>query len=401
MDAFSPMKKAFNALKLSSPAKTDQSVSPQSISPPDSSRRTKPRAGAIHHHSTKTKSWLDKFPPLLLVLGLGYSLVTSGFRTPEKIDQTFLSKTDHLIPPTSHEPVRVNVTLREFLLDPEGFHLGMAPAFFGYYGYFGSLSAWEDELSNSSFSILKQHINSLAGASAGAMTAILLASGISPRDAAEFCTTISLKDFADFPGLLTVFRGNKFQDIMHDYMSSQRPNSTLLLQDAEIPVAVSGFDLLTMEGKILTRGNMARAARASACFPFLFQPVGWVDKQENFLFTDGGVTDSYGLNGLAAFGHEDSRKKRRIINLNVGNFHMGTPLGPSQMPEGVEASEVVSISLRNLPQCGPWAMSSGPLAVDGARLAMRKALDLPMYAGKEEGHYELHIDTSSFVSDNK
>ena len=261
MDAFSP-------IKLSSPAKTNQSVSPS-----DSARQTKPRKGAIHHHSTKTKSsFLDKFPPLILVLSLGYSLVTSAFRTPEKIDHILLPQTDHLIPPASHEPVRVNVTLREFLLNPEGFHLGMAPAFFGYYGYFGSLSAWEDELSNSSFSILKQHINSLAGASAGAMAAILLAAGISPRDAAEFCSTISLKDFADFPGLLTVFRGNKFQEIMHNYMASQRPNSTLLLQDSEIPVAVSGFDLLSMEGKILTRGNMARAARASACFPFLFQP---------------------------------------------------------------------------------------------------------------------------------
>ena len=71
------------------------------------------------------------------------------------------------------------------------------------------------------------------------------------------------------------------------------------------------------------------------------------------------------------------------------------------MPEGVEAREVVSISLRNLPQCGPWAMSTGPLAVDGARLAMKKALDLPMYLGSEVGHYELHIDTSSFVPDNK
>jgi hypothetical protein len=272
----------------------------------------------------------------------------------------------------------------------------MAPAFFGYYGYFGSLAAWDDELSNSTFALLKENIKSVAGASAGAMAAVLLASGISPRKAAEFCSSISLRDFADFPGLLTVFKGNKFEEIMHTFMATQNPDSSLKLEDSPIPVAVSGFDLLTMQGKVLTRGSMARAARASACFPFLFQPVGWIDNNENYLFTDGGITDMAGLNGLGAFQHHSNLKKR-VVNLIVGEYQFGVIPGPSSMPPGINASEVVSISIRGLPQCGPHAMDKGPLAVQGAQLAMKKALDLPMYFGEEAGHYILHIDASPFV----
>ncbi|CAJ1934419.1 unnamed protein product [Cylindrotheca closterium] len=318
----------------------------------------------------------------------------SAFGSTKQIPNT----TDHLIPPNHGLPVfRSSKTLRSFLLEQEGFHLGMAPAFFGYYGYFGALAAWDDELSNSSFPLLKQNIKSVAGASAGAMAAILLASGIPPKVAADFCSTISLGDFADPPGLLTVFRGDKFEEIMHNFMAAQNPNSSLQLQDSIIPVSVSGYDLLTLEGKLLTRGSMARAARASACFPVLFQPVGWVDKHETFLFVDGGLADYAGLNGLGAFGEETNGKKKRVVNIVVGDFQFGNVLGPSSMPKGVDASEVVSISIQGLPQCGPWAMERGPQAVTAARLAMVDALDLPMFQGKEEGHYELHIDASSYV----
>jgi hypothetical protein len=310
---------------------------------------------------------------------------------------------------SSNDHHRSNLTLRAFLLDPAGIHLALAPSFFGYYGYFGALAAWDDELSNATYGVLqKENIHAVAGASAGAMAAILLSAGIPPRDAAAFCTTITLGEFADFPGFLTVFQGNKFEQLMQTFLRSQKgPNSQLRLQDADIPVAVSGFDLQTVQGKLLSRGSMARAARASACFPFLFQPVGWVDGTENYLLVDGGIQDVSGLEGLAALPplHLDdddddgqpSRRSRRIVNLVVGSFLGNAPPGPSNMPDGVHASEVLSISIQNLPQCGPWAMENGPLAVEGARRAMKEALDLPVYLGKEEGHYELHIDASSFV----
>lgn len=309
-----------------------------------------------------------------------------------------------------------NMTLREFLQHPDGVHLGMAPSFFGFYGYFGALAAWEEELhinqqnrqTASSSPFLGGTIRSVVGASAGAMAAIMLGAGVSPLRAAEFCTTVTLSHVNDFPGLFSVFRGNKFEEIMVDFLSMASPLESLQLENAVIPVAVSAFDLQRLKGEILSKGSMARAARASATFPGLFQPVGWIDPAsgDDFLFIDGGITDVHGLNGLATTATADMttdsfevKPRRRIINMVVGDFHLQRVPGPSSMPPGVTADSLVSISIRNLPQCGPWAMTNGPLAVEAARQAMKQSLDVPLYlAGAgEDGHYELHIDASSFV----
>jgi len=187
---------------------------------------------------------------------------------------------------------------------------------------------------------------------------------------------------------------------------------------------VSAFDLRTLKGQILRTGCMAKAARASATFPFLFEPVSWrrdnttrdaitedkiTGSDSSFLFIDGGITDFAGLNGLGPFLEEEvsaaaaagnsstGRKQRRhrVVNLSVGDFFGGAPPGPSSLPDGVPV-EVLSISIRNLPGCGPWAMSNGPRAVDAAHRAMLASLDVPLHKGEEEHHYELHIDTSSF-----
>ena len=309
----------------------------------------------------------------------------------------------HIIPPDRDGARLSDITLWDFLVDYRGVHLAMAPAFFGFYGYFGALQAWEQQAFDTDRSDdagLHNYIRSVAGGSAGAMAAVLLAAGISPSDAADFCTTVTLDKFADPPGIGAVFKGQLFEDLMREFMESQAPDSSLRLEDGVIPVAVSGFDLRTWSGQILSRGNMPRAARASACFPFLFQPVRWVDDDDgrtSFLI-DGGVTDELGINGLAAFGNDEPM---RVVNIVVGNFLEDGPRGPSNMPEGVQAEEVLSISIRNTPGCGPWAMENGPKATEAARRAMLASLDVPLYEGKEEGHYELHIDATDFIPSSK
>lgn len=293
------------------------------------------------------------------------------------------------------EEPEANLTLREFLLYPnEGIHLGMAPSFFGFYGYFGALAAWEDELSNASYNFLLDKIHGVSGASAGAMAAVLLASGVPPRVAAEFCNTITLDKIADPPALFAAFRGTKFEQVMYHFLQDSSPQQILQLEDAIIPICVSGFDLQTMQGRLLKKGSMARAARASATFPGLFQPVGWEEEGEDYLFIDGGIADFAGLNGLAALSPD---QPKRVVNLVVGDFLGGVPPGPSRMPKGLNTTSLLSISIQNLPHCGPWAMKNGPKAVEVARRAMRASLGLPLHYGKEPGHYELHIDASSFI----
>lgn len=339
-----------------------------------------------------------QLPPTKLFLGASFFL-SIVFGCLLLLSSALVGSDLHIISERATTLGRADITLREFLLHQDGYYLGMAPSFFGFYGYFGALAAWEDELSNSTFDIFQDNINGVAGASAGAMAAILLAAGIPPRRAAEFCSTITLSDFADFPGLLTIFRGNKFEQIMHDFMRSELPNASLDLAEAVLPVAVSGFDIQSMTRQLLRRGSMARAARASACFPFLFQPVGWVDGPDDFLFIDGGITDIHGMAGLAALHRsDDGGTRRRAINLLVGDFLNLNAPGPSQMPRGANVAELLSITIQNLPPCGPLHMANGPLAVQAAREAMRASLDVPLFLGKEDNHFELHIDASPFIS---
>jgi hypothetical protein len=298
---------------------------------------------------------------------------------------------------TMTHPIPTNRTLRKFLTDSEGFHLALAPSFFGFYGYFGALAAWEEGIDASILSPGKIH--SVAGASAGAMAAILIAAGIKPRRAADFVAGMTLGKFADYPAVGAFLRGNKFEQIMFDFLRSEQPDMSLLMQDSVLPVAVTAFDLQTMQGKILSRGSMARAARASATFPILFQPVGWkgnVTNGEDYILIDGGVTDWAGVNGLKVLFTD--QPKRRVVNLVVGDFTGSGPPGPSSVPG---STEVLSISMQNLPICSPLHMANGPITVDAAHRAMMATLDLPLYQGREANHFELHIDTYPFWKGKK
>lgn len=328
-----------------------------------------------------------------------------------------------------------NMTLRQFLRHPEGFHLALAPAFFGFYAYFGALitlneSVLTKEETEDGKSLLSRGfknklggdplLKSVSGASAGAMAAILLASGLNPRDSTTVAGTIKLSDFADFPGIGGLFRGDLFEKLMMRQLQCSSPNlitdvagaldQKLQLEHGCIPVAVSVFDLLTMRGKILTRGCMSKAARASATFPLLFQPCYWdvdtqggcvmdeegyFDNNQRYLLIDGGVRDRLGLAGLGALRHNESRK--RVVNISVGTMGSSGCLGPTMMPKGVNASKVVSISIENTPLCGPWSMLNGPRAAEAARKAMKDVLDARMYVGREEGHYIVRVDSKSFI----
>jgi hypothetical protein len=335
-----------------------------------------------------------------------------------------------------------DMTLRKFVSHADGFHLAMAPSFFGYYAYFGALMALEEgvfsDSVSSGYTVLPRSsgdvqsrtqtslLKSVAGASSGAMAAVLAASGIKPRTAAEFASTLNFSSFADPPGIGAFLKGNLFESLLVEFLSqqlhiskdnTQQTTDLLRLEKARIPVAVTGFDITTMSARILTKGSIARAARASATFPGLFQPVIWNEDETNTnaekksiwnyfsnpspILIDGGVTDTSGYLGLSAILPSNTNNKR-ILNLVVGDFHLGKIPAPSIMrSKGVQASEVVSISIQNSPKCGPWAMENGPIAVEAVRQAVIAALDTPMKMGNEDGHYILNIDTTDFIAPTK
>eukprot|EP00957_Ditylum_brightwellii_P116725 8903255-Ditylum_brightwellii.AAC.1 len=71
-------------------------------------------------------------------------------------------------------------------MHPDGYHLAMAPAFFGFYAYFGALAALNEDVAPTTDNVgivlpksgfeegNKTLLKSVAGASAGAMAAVLL-----------------------------------------------------------------------------------------------------------------------------------------------------------------------------------------------------------------------------------
>lgn len=262
-------------------------------------------------------------------------------------------------------------------------------------------------------------LRSVSGASAGAMSAVMLASGIQPRDAAEFASKFSWGEIADPPGIGGYVRGNNFEAAMRTFISdaakiqrsegdkevADNVDTPFQLEEALVPVSVSGFDLLTMKGKNITKGCMAKAARASAGFPLLFQPVSWRESDDNTnnskkkkwlpdsLLIDGGIIDSLGLNGLSSNGD----KKKRVVNLVVGDFGYKGPSGVDSLPPGVNATSLVSVAIVGTPMCGPWAMKNGPRAVESARKAMVAALDQPMERGTSDNHYVLRVDGSKWL----
>lgn len=374
--------------------------------------------------------------------------IISHVTAPERFPPDKLSQIryfPHLIPPhRSTESIIESVanpfsdiTLRQFLSNSQGFHLAMAPAFFGFYVYFGVLTTFNenvmlpDEIKDGKIMLPVNTANtngeedqeqaqesllkSVAGTSAGAMAAALIASGLNPRESAEFVSSMTLTKFADPLGLGGMLKGNLFEEIMVNHLKRHKPDGeNVMLEDSIIPVAFTGFDLLSMSEKILTEGCMGRAARASATFPVLFQPVSWTDRESKIehdgdgylvrlkrqfisdaLLIDGGVTDRAGIHGLAALLPNVNNK--RIVTFAVDDVGSQGHLGPSAMPIGLHTSEVVSISIENAPGCGPWAMANGPRAVQAARDAIKAVLDLPMYKGEEAGHYVVRVDATAFI----
>lgn len=305
-------------------------------------------------------------------------------------------------------------TLRVFLSHPDGFHMGFAPAFFGFFAYFGALAALEEETNGRIVPKLPTkdgrlgacRLHSVSGASAGAMAAVMLAAGIQPREAAEFVSKFTWRMIADPPGFCAFVKGNIFEETMRKFIAEHnaisrsalkgsRPHPTGL-ETSMIPVAVSSFDLLRMRGTLLIEGCMARAARASAGFPGLFQPVAWSDGCR--LLIDGGITDGLGLKGLGVIDSKSrllsGSRSKRVINFVVGEQR---PRGIGKLPKGVNADCLVSIVLIGSPMCGPWAMQNGPRAFESVRLAMIAALDKPMCKGEGANHYVIRVDASQWL----
>ena len=350
---------------------------------------------------------------LSLELVLSMRLINMYVSRLSNIKTRYTSTPFIIDPPSKSNAPLSNITLREYLTHQDGFHLAMAPAFFGFYAYFGSLIVLDENLHLLPSSLHNRKLlKSVSGASAGAMAASLIAIGLSPREAAEYVSDFKLSSFADPPGLFGFLKGNKFEDILRVYINNHHnipfkmknvDKSSIQIEDTIIPLAITVFDLATMQGKIMTKGDLAQLTRASATFPGLFQPVFTYDNEFNYtsILIDGGIRDPYGLNGLLS-NFKLNHSPKRVVNLSVGPLSLlkkNAPPGPTYLHSKTDANinSVLSLSLLNTPKCGPFAMENGPKAVEAARKAMNAALDQYIHMGKDDNHFEMNIDVSYFA----
>ena len=242
-------------------------------------------------------------------------------------------------------------SLREWL-GAEPFGLGLSSGFFGFFAHCGLLCALEEA------GLLPAR---LSGSSAGALVATAWAAGLPAERLAEELRRLRREHFWDpgpGPGLL---RGRLFRQRLEALLPVPR------FEACRRPLAISVFDLLGRSTRVIEAGPLAAAVHASCAVPLLFQPV-WLGGRP---CVDGGVADRHGLAGMPAgrvlYHHLASRSPWR----RPGSAALWVPRRP-----GLQA-----IILDDLPRVGPFRLQHGPLALQAALEATRRALDLPVADG--------------------
>lgn len=240
-------------------------------------------------------------------------------------------------------------TLREFLRE-RPFTLALSSGFFGFFAHAGVLSVLESE------GLLPERA---CGSSAGALVAGLHCAGLPATSIRDMLFSLRREQFWDprpGPGLL---RGHLFQRLLDERLPART------FEGCTRPLAVSVFDLLSASTRVVVRGPLAEALRASCAVPFLFHPV-WLERRP---CADGGVLDRHGLAGAPREGpvlyhHLASRspwRRKSSPALRV----------PAR-------KDLASVVIPDLPRLGPFRLERGPLAFESAAQGMKRALDAPV-----------------------
>ena len=91
------------------------------------------------------------------------------------------------------------------------------------------------------------------------------------------------------------------------------------IEDSVIPFAATAVDIATGDRLLLKEGNLARAVRASACIPGVFQPVKW----DGRMLVDGGLVEFLPIESARELG------AARIIGVDLRSRE------PNPMPKNV------------------------------------------------------------------
>lgn len=159
-------------------------------------------------------------------------------------------------------------------------------------------------------------VTHVAGTSMGALVATLFASGLSVGAIEALAGDLRWPDVTGFiPSRLGLFSMDRLESTLRRLIGDAR------MEAVEIPIALVAADIATGEKIVLTHGDLATAATASACVPGLFIPV----EREGRLLVDGGLLENLPVSPLQRW------EVDRIVAVDV---HMGRRFfRPRNLPE--------------------------------------------------------------------
>ena len=235
-------------------------------------------------------------------------------------------------------------------LEAEPFTLCMSSGFFGFFAHAGVMRALEE------LGLVPRRV---VGSSAGALVAGLWASGV---DAAALCDELGRLERHEFwdpgPGL-GLLRGQRFRRRVERALVGRD------FADCRVPVAVSVFDVLRRRTEVVRDGDLASAIVASCAFPFLFQP----QRHDGRLFSDGGILDRPGLEGL-------EHGERTFYHHLVSRSPWRRKHSPALKPPARDA--LVALLLPDLPRSGPFRLGRGQQAMEQAYERTLEAMERPV-----------------------
>lgn len=239
------------------------------------------------------------------------------------------------------------VTLGDWLADGP-FGLAMSSGFFSFYAHTGMLAALLDR------GLAPAHVS---GSSAGAMVTGVWAAGAEHGELERFLLTMRREDFWD-PGFgAGLLSGKKFDALLRRFLPIER------IEQCRVPVRISAFDILARKTVVLDRGDLSTAIRASCAVPAMFQPV-WIDRRPHW---DGGILDRPGLAGVPP---------GRVLFHHISNH---APWSRRNAPLSIPTrAGMTTLVLDDLPSVSPFRLDGGPHALEAARAATARALDLPI-----------------------
>jgi len=136
-------------------------------------------------------------------------------------------------------------------------------------------------------------VTHLAGTSMGALISSLYAFGLSGAEIEAIAEDLRWPNLTSLaPSKLGFLSQNKLQAALRKHLGNVR------LEDALRPLALVALDISTGEKVVMTEGDLATAATASASFPGIFIPV----ERGGRLLLDGGLLENLPLSPLREWG---------------------------------------------------------------------------------------------------